>query len=335
MPDSTQISWQREESRINLYLFLCALSCAAEDYLARRQWELQPLVPRLPRMRPVIEAAEFCLNMFSSLAGVRARRRVREWRRDVNGCVDRICRLLVSGAASADPDWDALRVKVQALQAAPLPAPLLDWRMRIPEAFRCQDLSHHDVLALADLLPPLSPESTPVAIVGPRTAGSYFAPLAAAHLTSRGIPVSGWMTFRPKCTPSAGEKRRFRRLIARSRSLVIIDDYPNTGNTHRLLLKLLRRLGAGQTKTFVLAPQHPAHLEVGLGERGADVLDSPGETDLSAHVDFAALAQATGRPTFGAVSQGDFLQRLGIIRYEDTTTMLIDIVDRAVAPTGA
>lgn len=48
--------------------------------------------------------------------------------------------------------------------------------------------------------------------------------------------------------------------------------------------------------------------------RGTDILDRPGETDLSAHVDFAAFAQATGRPTFGPVGQGDFLRRLGIVQ---------------------
>lgn len=48
--------------------------------------------------------------------------------------------------------------------------------------------------------------------------------------------------------------------------------------------------------------------------RGSDILDRPGETDLSAHVDFTALARATGMPTFGPVGQGDFLRRLGIAR---------------------
>ena len=37
-----------------------------------------------------------------------------------------------------------------------------------------------------------------------------------------------------------------------------------------------------------------------------------GETDLSAHVDFASLAEATGQPTYGPAGQGAFLQRLGI-----------------------
>lgn len=53
-------------------------------------------------------------------------------------------------------------------------------------------------------------------------------------------------------------------------------------------------------------------LQAVRGHRGTDILDRPGETDLSAHVDFKALAAATRRPTFGPVGQGDFLRRLGI-----------------------
>lgn len=55
-----------------------------------------------------------------------------------------------------------------------------------------------------------------------------------------------------------------------------------------------------------------ASLQAVRGHRGTDILDRPGETDLSALVDFAALARATGQPTFGPVGQGDFLRRLGI-----------------------
>lgn len=46
-----------------------------------------------------------------------------------------------------------------------------------------------------------------------------------------------------------------------------------------------------------------------------DVLDRPGEADLTAHVDFEALAAAagvSGARIFGPVEQGAFLQRLGI-----------------------
>jgi SAM-dependent MidA family methyltransferase len=46
------------------------------------------------------------------------------------------------------------------------------------------------------------------------------------------------------------------------------------------------------------------------------VLNAPGEADLTAHVDFAALAQAArdgGAATFGPVEQGELLSALGIV----------------------
>lgn len=50
------------------------------------------------------------------------------------------------------------------------------------------------------------------------------------------------------------------------------------------------------------------------GHRAAGILDAPGAADLSAHVDFAAVAAAahsTGAMVYGPVSQGDFLKALG------------------------
>ena len=49
--------------------------------------------------------------------------------------------------------------------------------------------------------------------------------------------------------------------------------------------------------------------------RFREILESPGEIDLSAHVDFAALgeeARGNGAANFGPVGQGDFLDALGI-----------------------
>ena len=48
-----------------------------------------------------------------------------------------------------------------------------------------------------------------------------------------------------------------------------------------------------------------------------DPLQEPGEADLTAHVDFAALAraaQAEGAHVLGPTTQGDFLMQLGIAR---------------------
>jgi NADH dehydrogenase [ubiquinone] 1 alpha subcomplex assembly factor 7 len=50
------------------------------------------------------------------------------------------------------------------------------------------------------------------------------------------------------------------------------------------------------------------------GHRAARILDAPGMADLSAHVDFTALAAAAragGAAVYGPVSQGDFLGALG------------------------
>jgi NADH dehydrogenase [ubiquinone] 1 alpha subcomplex assembly factor 7 len=57
-----------------------------------------------------------------------------------------------------------------------------------------------------------------------------------------------------------------------------------------------------------------ASLQAVRGHRGAGVLDHPGETDLSTHVDFSALAAASQARVFGPVGQGDFLKRLGILQ---------------------
>ena len=62
-------------------------------------------------------------------------------------------------------------------------------------------------------------------------------------------------------------------------------------------------------------------LQAVRGHRGANILDRPGETDLSAHVDFAAIAAAATDPrarAFGPTGQGDFLRRLGIVHRAET-----------------
>lgn len=57
-----------------------------------------------------------------------------------------------------------------------------------------------------------------------------------------------------------------------------------------------------------------ASLQAVRGHRGTNILERPGETDLSAHVDFASLAAAADVASFGPVTQGDFLRRLGILQ---------------------
>jgi SAM-dependent MidA family methyltransferase len=75
----------------------------------------------------------------------------------------------------------------------------------------------------------------------------------------------------------------------------------------------------------------------------AAVLEDPGESDLSAHVDFPALMQAVARggaTAFGPMGQGEFLMDLGmgarteylINRNRSQTTSLADAMERLVSP---
>src|SRR5262249_26562830 len=94
------------------------------------------------------------------------------------------------------------------------------------------------------------------------------------------------------------------------------------------------------------------HIESALGETlqavgrpgFADPLGSPGEVDLAAHVDFAALARtaaAAGARVQGPVSQGDFLRRIGIearaaaLRAKATAAQAADIDAALARLTGA
>jgi len=83
-------------------------------------------------------------------------------------------------------------------------------------------------------------------------------------------------------------------------------------------------------------PSLGSSLQAVRGHRGAGILDRPGETDLSAHVDFAALAAAAGMPAFGPVPQGDFLRRLGIserarVLKRGATPEQVRVLDAALA----
>jgi NADH dehydrogenase [ubiquinone] 1 alpha subcomplex assembly factor 7 len=72
-----------------------------------------------------------------------------------------------------------------------------------------------------------------------------------------------------------------------------------------------------------------ASLQAVRGHAGAGLLERPGETDLSAHVDFAALAQAAEAPIFGPVPQSDFLRRLGLLQRAETLKARASAAQRA------
>lgn len=88
----------------------------------------------------------------------------------------------------------------------------------------------------------------------------------------------------------------------------------------RLMTKLATRIAADGGAALVVdygydEPSCGETLQAAKSHRFADPLRDPGEADLTAHVDFCALAraaQAVGARAYGPVPQGEWLARLGI-----------------------
>ncbi len=100
---------------------------------------------------------------------------------------------------------------------------------------------------------------------------------------------------------------------------------------------LLMDYGYGEAAGF-----HETLQAVG-GHEFADVLADPGENDLSAHVDFAALAEAArhgGASVYGPLDQGAFLTGLGLTERAErlmkanpqSAHLLFAAVERLIAP---
>jgi hydroxymethylpyrimidine pyrophosphatase-like HAD family hydrolase/orotate phosphoribosyltransferase len=278
--EDLKISWQREECKINVYLFICAIACTADDYLAWQPCDLSSTSFPLPNLYWVVGLLQSLVGLFCLVRSVCGERATTRWRRRWNRCVDQVCALVVSDSGPNVKQWGDLRTDVQALINTKLPERLLRRRMRLPEGFRCQDLTHQDVLSLVRRFLVSRPDSqSPLIVIGLRTAGAYFAPLVKAYLSARAWPHVSWVTVRPRLGLSRGERRRLRALRDRDARVLLVDDYPNTGQTFRLMLGILRKLGVRSEQITILAPRHPARPDWSLPEevgRGVSILTLEG-----------------------------------------------------------
>jgi len=249
--------WQKRESAVNVYLFACAIACTIDDYLDEKTVDLSPIakIARSPILKQACAAAERILNL---PAAFRRRSKAAAWRERWTGCVDAACLELLHGETGG---FDRAALPLLDKATASIGAGLLRRRMRIPEGFRCQDLAHQDVVALANqYLADAAPDrAKPLLVIGPRTAGAYFAPLAAASLRVTANLSATWITVRPKNGLSSAERSAIRSVVRRGGSFLVIDDHPNTGVTLRLLLGMLERLGGKPARIAAAVPGHPAN----------------------------------------------------------------------------
>jgi len=252
------VEWQREESRINIYLLACAIACTVDDYLARRRVDLTPAVKRVPRLKHYFGAIQGVADVAAGHLSRFAERSVRTWRKRWSAWVETACRLLTDPPEIAPYTISDLK-SLEDLLVAKLPAVLLRRCMRVPESFRAQDMAHQDVLTLADRFHQLSPRAgRPVVIIGLRTAGAYFAPLMAVYLRKLVRNRISWFSVRPKFGASLWEARQIRKAVESKARFVVVDDYPATGRTFRLVLDILRPFEIPNQDVTIVAPSHPA-----------------------------------------------------------------------------
>jgi hydroxymethylpyrimidine pyrophosphatase-like HAD family hydrolase len=253
--------WQREESKANLYLFACAIACTADDYFAARWLDLRSIKKRVPRLHPILSAVQSAadtLQAAAKLYDITAWR----WRRRWDECLAEVCRLVLADAGCDMEPLARIRRVTADLAVIRLPKALRKRPMRLPEAFRAQDMAHQDVIALIErfLVSDAAKDGTAsgIVIMGLRTGGAYFAALMAEYLKKQGFPDVSWFSIRPKNGITRWEARHLREAANEKKQLLIVDDYPSTGYTFRLTFEILRAFDIRPDRMNVLAPTHPA-----------------------------------------------------------------------------
>jgi hydroxymethylpyrimidine pyrophosphatase-like HAD family hydrolase/adenine/guanine phosphoribosyltransferase-like PRPP-binding protein len=264
--------WQRQECRINLYLLTCAVSSTVADYLGPSIPSFAPLANRFPQARKGVAYLEFLVHSAYSARNRMQSGHVFLWMQHWRRCVDLACDILVRESTPADSLVEELASYLQRCKETSLPPRLLSSRAQLPSGFRAQDLSHYDVVSLADEFARAKPTAQQsVAIVGARTAGAYFAPLIAAQLRCAGWPKVSWTSVRPKSGTSPWEAQELRAIAQDSSRVVIVDDHPDTGHTMRLMVDLLGRFQIARERITILVPSHPAQKDSSVLSGGSDV----------------------------------------------------------------
>lgn len=257
--DGLSLNWQREESRINIYLFACAIGCTVDDYLGGRALNLEHISKQHASLGRALATAQRAAHRVHLLRNAVLDRAIVAWRRAWDDWIDRACNLLIATGDCGDSTHRVaeLRASARALHQTRLPERVLRRRLRLPEGYRCQDMTHQDITNMARLYQAANPAPAPTLVVGARTAGAYFAPLVCAWLRTQGWPEVQWLTLRPKGRLSLRERRRLRALDRPDVRVIVVDDYPNSGRTLYHLTSLLKRFGAGPERITLLVPRHP------------------------------------------------------------------------------
>ena len=246
-----QETWHLTEISTNVFLLGCALSNSIDDYIHGPTY-------RLPRPVAVVPLAKLALSLVEHLASLmrscRAKR-IRNWRQQWEAEFEAFLLLFVYRQANELKTLKHTAEKLITLLEWQLPKDLKDSIIRIPSAFRKQDLTHLDLLALGRIFVERFPDRRqPILVIGLRTAGSYFAPLLRALLKSEGYQAVRLVTLRPNQTLAAWERTSLRNGANRQDLAVLVDESPVSGRSVSLGVEHVRKAGFLPNRLTILAP---------------------------------------------------------------------------------
>jgi hydroxymethylpyrimidine pyrophosphatase-like HAD family hydrolase len=251
--------WQIEECKANLYLFASALACTVDDYLGETPPDVSRISRAFPRLQIPLLPVQKIINVVHRIVSLPQKWRAASWRKKWNSKVDGICELLTRTGKPDPQQFDELRRSIEICVTTPLPEQLLNRPMQLPSGYRSQDLAHQDAFALAELFTATQENrQSPLLVIGPRTMGAYFAPVAKAKLSALGWTSVSWCTVRPKKGISLWEESSLKVLHSPDVKVLVIDESPNTGNTFQLMVNLLLKRGVSRNRIYLLAAMHPA-----------------------------------------------------------------------------
>jgi hypothetical protein len=273
--DEEGADWQRSENRINVFLLACALSDTVDDYLLGVHFDFSRAMSVVPEIKPAVRLIQLLLRIWRKARGLRVRR-LRHWRELWGAAVEEYLEFaLTSSRATGETACPSTEdeqvgqavhesgVRLASLLDVDFPPDLRLQRPRVPGGFRKKDLTHHDILALGRKFVDKFPDrARPLAVVGLRTAGSYFAPVMTSYLRSQGYTDARVVTLRPKRGIAPWENECLVDCRRRSGLALLIDEPIDTGESMTKAMDLLRGAGLAASDVVVMIPVHPARRDL-------------------------------------------------------------------------
>lgn len=253
--------WQAKEIQINVFLLCCAICEVVADYLLGACYDFSQVAMVLPFANPILKALAKLLKA-SRRRSNRSLQRLWRWRQDWDNALQEFLQASLLRGCSSKVQLHHTCDRLANMLSPPFPLTLQKRRIRLPAALHSQDLTHHDILSLADkLIDGLPKREQAILIVGLRTAGSYFAPILRSYLTLRGYRYVEAVTIRPKSGISSYELAELQKGSKAGALAVLVDEPPSSGSTLVQALECLRSAGFPDKNIVILVPVHPARQE--------------------------------------------------------------------------